>query len=185
MRQVLSVVMGVMMLVFLAACQLEADDGTEVEEIEHRGEENHSEDVETANNNDQTMIKAKKIESYPASLYEQTGFDIDQDGEDEQIELYVNAHKDEDGEFAWDDGHNWLFVVKDGNETYPLYDGWVQLGSLSFWLIESNETPMIILLKTGTAEFTLQTFRFSEEEKGFIQETQFNPEKVNFWYHSK
>ncbi|MHC8515243.1 hypothetical protein [Sporosarcina sp. ITBMC105] len=54
------------------------------------------------------LIKAKKIEKYPQTLYKEMTLDIDRDGEEEIIELYVNAGKMEDGQFAWDDGQNWL-----------------------------------------------------------------------------
>jgi hypothetical protein len=172
---------GALLLVILGACQQQTNEpAPEVQETEETG----SEELENESQTD-TILKAKKIESYPISLYDQTEFDTDGDGENEQVELYVNAAKDEDGEFAWDDGQNWLLVVKDGDETYPLFDDWVQLGKLSFWLLESNGQPMIILLKTGTAEFTLQTFTFNEKENGFIQKTHYNPEDVNFWYSSK
>jgi hypothetical protein len=176
-----TILLGVLMLMLLTACQQETKNVPELEEQEVK--EINSEELENDNKN-RVIIKANQIVSYPISLYDQINFDLDRDGEDEQIEMYVNTGKDEKGEYVWDDGQNWLLVVKDGDKTYPLYDGWVQLGKLTFWLIESDETPMIILLKTGTAEFTLQTFTFNEKEQGFIQETQFNPENVNFWHHS-
>lgn len=183
MKPIQTIVLAALMFILLAACQQETKNVPELEEKEEK--EIQSEEIEKDSHIKGTTIKAKQIESYPISLYDQFPFDLDRDGEDEQIEMYVNAEQDEKGEYIWDDGHNWLFVVKDGDKTYPLFDGWVQLGKLSFWLIESGETPMIILLKTGTAEFTLQTFTFNEEESGFIQETHFNPENVNFWYNSK
>jgi hypothetical protein len=170
--------LGVLMLSFLVACQQEPQKESNTSDTGTK--QNSKEDLQT----EKVIIKPVKIETFPVSLYDQTEFDLDRDGEMEQIEMYVNAEKDEKGEFMWDDGHNWLFVVKDGEHTYPLFDGWVQLGKLSFWLIESDGTPMIILLKTGTAEFNLQTFTFNAEESGFIQETHFNPENVNFWHRS-
>jgi hypothetical protein len=172
---------GVLMLLFLVACQQEQPNASKKPNTEIK--QNSKEDLET--DSKKVVIKPQKIETFPVSLYDQTEFDLDRDGENERIEMYVNAEKDDKGEFMWDDGHNWLFVVKDGEHTYPLFDGWVQLGKLSFWLIESNGTPMIILLKTGTAEFNLQTFTFNAEESGFIQEVHFNPENVNFWHHSQ
>ncbi|MHC0037735.1 hypothetical protein [Pseudoneobacillus sp. C159] len=180
MRPIGTFLIGVLMLVILAACQ-QAD---QIAPESQQSEGNSSEEHESEGHND-TIITAKEIQSYPISLYDETEFDVDGDGDAEKVELYTNAEKLDNGEFAWDDGQNWLLVVKDGDQTYPLFDGWVQLGKLSFWLLESEGTPMIILLKTGTAEFTLQTFTFNEKEKGFIQKTQFNPTDVNFWYNSK
>ncbi|GAA0330066.1 hypothetical protein GCM10008967_20710 [Bacillus carboniphilus] len=164
--------------------------GTSPEEDQNTEDEDSDDgEVETANEDEQNketqFIEAKAIELYPRSLFDQTEFDIDQDGEEEIIEMYVNADKDEEGTYMWDDGQDWLLVVKDGDKTYPLFEGWVQLGSLQFWLLEANEKPMLILLKTGTAEFHLQTFTYDKEKDGFVQESYFNPENVNFWFSSK
>ena len=64
------------------------------------------------------MILAKEIEKYPQTLYNKTTLDLDGDGGEEEIDLHVNAGKTESGLFAWDDGQNWLLVVKDGEKTY-------------------------------------------------------------------
>jgi hypothetical protein len=185
MRTIRTILLGSLMLVFLSACQQSKIDTSEPEIKEKEENKLGSDDLENDTPLKGLTITAKEIESYPVSLYDQTTFDLDGDGEQEQIEMYVNAEKDETGEYMWDDGQNWLLVVKDGGKTYPLFDGWVQIGKLSFWLIESDEKPMLILLKTGTAEFNLQTFTFNEKENSYIQEIHFNPENVNFWYGSK
>ncbi|MDZ5471347.1 hypothetical protein SM124_06265 [Bacillus sp. 31A1R] len=195
MKQVRQIILAIAMLLLIVGCQQEAQREPEVQKPKaDQSEKEKTEEIEKENVEEEKVedvaeieevVKARGIENYPVSLYDETTFDLDGDGEEEQIEMYVNAEQDEKGEFAWDDGHNWLFVVKDGDQTYPLYDGWVQLGTLKFWVIETDETPMVILLKTGTAEFTLQTFTYNNVEQGFIKETQFNPEFVNFFYHSK
>jgi hypothetical protein len=185
MSTIRTIFLGALMLVFLAACQQSnldtSDPDIQEKEVNEMGSDRLEEDRPVKG----VTIIAKEIESYPLSLYDQTTFDLDDDGDEEQIEMYVNAEQDENGEYMWDDGQNWLLVVKDGDKTYPLFDGWVQIGKLSFWLLESDEKPMLILLKTGTAEFNLQTFTFNEKESGYIQEIHFNPENVNFWYNSK
>jgi hypothetical protein len=185
MRTIRTILLGALMLVFLCACQQSKIDTSEPEIKENKENKLGSDDLEDDTSLKGLTITAKEIESYPISLYDQTTFDLDGDGELEQIEMYVNTEKDETGEYMWDDGQNWLLVVKDGDKAYPLFDGWVQIGKLSFWLIESDAKPMLILLKTGSAEFNLQSFTFNEKENSYIQEIHFNPENVNFWYGSK
>jgi hypothetical protein len=188
---------GALACVMLSACQQGEQNASEP--LDPGVEDNNSEEVKENNSEGEasdtgeasdegkaaTVITAKAVESYPISLYDQTEFDLDGDGEDEKIELHVNAAKAEDGEFAWDDGQDWLLVVKDGDVTYPLFDGWVQIGKLTFWLLESGEKPMLILLQTGTADFTLKEFTFNSEKNGYVSETIYRPEDVNFWYYSK
>jgi hypothetical protein len=185
MSTIRTILLGALMLIFLGACQQSNLDTSEPDIQEKEEIELDSDRLDEDRPVKGVTITAKEIESYPISLYDQTTFDLDGDGEQEQIEMYVNAEQAENGEYIWDDGQNWLLVVKDGDKTYPLFDGWVQIGKLSFWLLESDEKPMLILLKTGTAEFNLQTFTFNEEESGYLQEIHFNPENVNFWYGSK
>ncbi|MFE8699631.1 hypothetical protein ACFYKX_03220 [Cytobacillus sp. FJAT-54145] len=181
MKSIRALFLFALMLALLASCQQAGKQEIQEKEVKT----SDTEGLETDNDDPEVSIKAKEIESYPISLYDQVEFDIDGDGEPENIEMYVNAEQDGEGKYLWDDGQDWLLVVKDGDKTYPLFEGWVQIGKLSFWLIESGETPMLILLKTGTAEFTLQTFTFEEKTQGFIQRTHFNPENVNFWYGTK
>ena len=98
-------------------------------------------------NDDYAMILAKDIEKYPQTLYKKINVDIDGDGEEEVIELHVNAGKTENGLFAWDDGQNWLLVVKDGEKTYPLFDDYVQLGSIDFSTTRFGRKPGIVMLR--------------------------------------
>ena len=130
-------------------------------------------------NNDYSMILAKDIEKYPQTLYKKTTVDIDGDGEEEVIELYVNAGKMENGLFAWDDGQNWLLVVKDGEKTYPLFDDYVQLGSIDFSTTTFDRKPGIVMIKTQHSDRTVQKFTYDENEKGYQKETFYKKENTN------
>lgn len=128
---------------------------------------------------DNSMITAKDIEQYPQTLYKKITLDIDGDGEEEEIELYVNAGKMDNGQFAWDDGQNWLLVVKDGEETYPLFDDYVQLGSIDFGTTTFDGKPGIVMLKTQHADKIVQQFTYDKNEKGYRKETVYKKENVN------
>ena len=134
-------------------------------------------------NSDYSMILAKDIEKYPQTLYKKTTVDIDEDGEEEVIELYVNAGKMENGLFAWDDGQNWLLVVKDGEKTYPLFDDFVQLGSIDFSTTTFDRKPGLVMIKTQHSDRTVQKFTYDKNENGYQKETLYKKENTNNHYN--
>lgn len=134
-------------------------------------------------NSDYSMILAKDIEKYPQTLYKKTTVDIDEDGEEEVIELYVNAGKMENGLFAWDDGQNWLLVVKDGEKTYPLFDDFVQLGSIDFSTTTFDRKPGLVMIKTQHSDRTVQKFTYDKNENGYQKETFYKKENTNNHYN--
>lgn len=120
--------------------------------------------------NEYKTILAKDIVKYPQTLYKTKTMDLDGDGEEELIELYVNAGKMENGVFAWDDGQNWLLVVKDGEITYPLYDEYIQLGSLDFTTTTFDGKPGIVMLMMQHGDITIEKFIFDDGENGYQKE---------------
>ncbi|KOP71011.1 hypothetical protein AMS60_23435 [Bacillus sp. FJAT-21945] len=134
--------------------------------------------LEATSNNGYATILAKDIENYPRSLYKEITLDIDMDGEDELIELYVNAEKMENGVFAWDDGQTWLLVVNDGEKTYPLYDGFVQLGSIDFSTATFDGKPGIVIIEMWHSDKSVHKLIYDHEAKGFIKETLYKKENL-------
>lgn len=129
------------------------------------------------------VILAQNIEEYPQSLYKASKLDLDEDGQQEQIELYVNAGKMHNGQFAWDDGQNWLLVIKDGNDIYPLFDEFVQLGSIDFTTTMLDGKPTIIMSKTQHTNRTVSKFTYNNEENGYQQEIFYKKENMNDQYN--
>ncbi|MFJ7828505.1 hypothetical protein [Psychrobacillus sp. NPDC096623] len=134
-------------------------------------------------NNDYSMIPAKDIEKYPQTLYKKKTFDIDGDGKEEIIELYVNVGIMENDSFAWDDGQNWLLVVKDGEITYPLFDDYIQLGSLDFSTTTFDGKPGIVMHMTQHSNIIIQKFTYDKKEKGYQKETFYKKENMNDQYN--
>ena len=134
-------------------------------------------------NKDYSMILAKDIEKYPVALYKTTKIDIDGDGEDEIIELHVDAGKMENGRYGWDDGQKWLLVVKDGDKTYPLFDEYVQLGYIDFSTTMFERKPLIVMIKAQHSDRTVQSFKFDKDEHGYLKETFYKKENTNNHYN--
>ncbi|WP_102273095.1 Rossmann-fold NAD(P)-binding domain-containing protein [Cytobacillus massiliigabonensis] len=122
------------------------------------------------------IILTREIEKYPRSIYKEAAFDIDMDGEDEMIQLYVNAERMENGLFAWDDGQTWLLAVKDGEKTYPLYDNYVQLGSIDFSTAAFDVKKSIVMLEMWHSDKAVYKFTYDDEAKGFVKETLYKRE---------
>ena len=138
-----------------------------------------SDETSVYSNEDYALILAKDIEQYPQTLYKKTTLDIDGDGEEEEIELYVNAGKMENGLFAWDDGQHWLLVVKDGEETYPLFDDYVQLGSIDFSTGRFDKKPGIVMIKSSHSDRSVQKFTYDKNENGYQKVTFYKKENTN------
>ncbi|WP_153009904.1 hypothetical protein [Sporosarcina koreensis] len=134
-------------------------------------------------NNDYSMIVAKDIEKYPQTLYKTTTLDMDGDGEEEVIELHVNAGKTENGVFAWDDGQTWLLVVKDGEKTYPLFDDFVQLGSIDFSIARFDGKLGIVMIMRSHSDRIVQKFTYDKKENGYQKETFYKKENTNDQYN--
>ncbi|WP_057760710.1 hypothetical protein [Cytobacillus praedii] len=140
--------------------------------------EEQRKEMEQTNSNDGAVYSAKDIEEYPQTLYKKISLDIDMDEIDEIIELYVNAEKMETGGFAWDDGQTWLLVVKDGDKSYPLYNNYVQLGSIDFSMATFDGIPGIIMIETMHADKSVHKFSYDQEVKGFVKETLYKKENM-------
>lgn len=73
------------------------------------------------------------------TLLERMNDDTDSDGDKESIEVYTSAQIARDGQMGWDTGHQWVLLVRKGEEVFPLFNDYVQHGGLQFWLASFNQ----------------------------------------------
>lgn len=119
------------------------------------------------------------------TLLDHTNIDLDKDGQEETIELYTAAEKDSKGEIAWDDGQRWLLTVVDSNAEFVLFDNYVQLGELNYWLYTSEENTLhITTIQNCDAEFIVSDYIFDSHNKRFEKNVLVNPPSVNMLHHS-
>ena len=118
-------------------------------------------------------------DSEPISLSEKTSteglvlldsydFDINGDGIEETIAMYVNAEQSSNGEIYWDDGQDWLFLVEGKEEDYVLFNDYVQLGTIKFHIYTEDDDFYITTVQSGTANLDIVEYRFDPESKQFI-----------------
>lgn len=112
--------------------------------------------------------------------------DLDGDGTEEVLQLLVAAERSPDGEIAWDDGQQWLLLVTDGEEYYPLFDEYVQLGSAYFTVSEPAEAGNVnitVLVTTG-AGLRLMKTTFDPAEEGYREKPVYADEAINLLHTS-
>ncbi|MHB1393937.1 MAG: hypothetical protein ACYCYE_12860 [Clostridia bacterium] len=142
----------------------------------------------------ESKVEAKLIGPVASDLVNTAGMtklrefsgDLDLDNIEEKIELYTAAERNEKGELLWDDGQNWVLVVRDGDKSYPLFSQYVQLGVVYFTVSNSGEGQMpniTVLVPTG-ASFSMMGYVFDKEKDGFKEESLYKSEDNNWIYSS-
>ena len=115
-----------------------------------------------------------KIDVSNLTLLDEYLFDFDEDGEEERIAMYTAAEKDENGEIVWDDGQNWLFLVQDTDKDYVLFDDYVQLGNIDFYVYTLEDDFYIDTVQVGTANLTLKSYHYDKDKNSFIMTVPYN-----------
>jgi len=144
-------------------------------------------------NNQQTETKIEFISAAKRTnplermiLLDDSKVDINQDGQEESVELYAAAEKDSRGELAWDDGQPWLLKVIDGDYEYILFDDYVQLGDLNYWIYTSEQnTVHITTMQDCDAGFLVTDYKFDVKMKRFEKVVVFNPQIANMLDYSR
>lgn len=134
-------------------------------------------------NQKKTMIFAsdKKISTENLTLLDSYSTDVNKDGLEDVIEMYTSAMRNSNGEMMWDDGQNWLLIVKEKDHVYVLFEGYVQLGTIKYRVFTEGEQNIFHLLtiRTGSAEMVITDYIYNKEDNGFEQKVIYNPDFVN------
>ena len=109
-----------------------------------------------------------KVSTQGLILLDSYEFDINGDGFEETIGMYVNAEQGSDGEIYWDDGQDWLFLVQGQEEDYILFDDYVQLGNIKFHIYTVDEDFYITTIQSGTANLDIVDYKFDRDLKEFV-----------------
>jgi hypothetical protein len=135
-------------------------------------------------NPEETVIAVENFSTKNLTLLQETVLDIDGDNQPEKIELYTAAQRGADGKIMWDDGQRWVLLVRDSGKDFPLFDGYVQLGSLQFWAYTTGEKADFELttIQTGSAAFMITKYTFVKEKQQFTKKIIYNPDDVNMQY---
>lgn len=129
-------------------------------------------------------IKAQTFAEDPAqkmTLIREASLDFDQDQVAETIELYTAAQRDSKGEIMWDDGQKWLLLVRDGQRSYVLFDGYVQLGHLDYCAYLTTQDTFHLLIKyTDSASLVLTEFTYNPGQSSFSKSEAYLLANINW-----
>ena len=106
----------------------------------------------------------------PRTLLDSAIADVDRDGMAERVELFAAVERDRQGRVMFDDGQRWALLVRDGADVYSLFDGFVQLGRIDFWLVIGTDTapPAILLLQRTPNGVLVQKYVFDGQRRVFV-----------------
>ena len=116
--------------------------------------------------------EGNSLEGY--NLLNVNEIDIDNDKQVEKIEVYCTAALGEDGELRMDDGNRWKLIVRKGEQLYPVFDGFIQLGKLEYKAYsEYRENPdtfvfHLLISNAQGAGFKMYDCYYDENQDAFI-----------------
>jgi len=137
-------------------------------------------------NGHETLISVTdKISTGDLALLDSYSFDIDGNGSEEIISMYVDAHQEPNGEIHWDDGQNWLLLVEEQDQNYILFNDYIQLGTLRFHIYTEDDDFHITTIQSTTANLQITEYKFDKESKEFISTPKYRTEgNVNMLHSS-
>lgn len=142
---------------------------------------------EIANPEKPIVIAAeKKFNTDNLTLLDSATLDINQDGKDEIISMYTRAEKDSQGEVMWDDGQDWIILVEGEDKDYVLFNDYVQIGSIDFFVYTIDDSVYISTIQSGTALLKLTEYKFNRDKEEFEATIKFTTDgNVNMIHTSK
>lgn len=119
------------------------------------------------------------------TLLDSYSVDIYNDGEDETISMYTDAEKDPEGNIMWDDGQTWKIIVEGTDKNFLLFDDYLQLASMEFFVYTVDDDFYISTISSGTANLTMENYKYNRENETFEKTVESNTSgNVNMIYKS-
>jgi len=86
----------------------------------------------------------------------------------------------------WDDGQKWLLLVEDGADFYPLFQGYVQLGSVYYTVAgyDNIPTPKVTALVSAGAGMIFTNYAYDPDKKGYRIEPIYDSQGINLLFSS-
>lgn len=171
-RQVITLI--VLLGIFLLACQAKNKPDTE---------------KQVESNSDVKLVQAVAgdlVDTAGMTRLREFSTDLDMDNAEESIELYTAAEQNAQGEMVWDDGQNWVLVVRDGEKSYPLLSQYVQLGAVYFTVSQNGEVqiPNITVIVPTGASFSVMSCAYDKDKGGFVGKKAYESKDDNWIYSS-
>lgn len=82
------------------------------------------------------------------------------------MQLSTSAQSDAQG-VHWDDGQQWRLTATVGEQHFVLLDEYLNLANVDYWVSLLDNKLTIMVLTSGSAQFTLERFDFQASDNGF------------------
>ncbi len=133
------------------------------------------------------ITPADQVNVESLTLLERAEYSFIPDGESASVELYTSAAVTEDGQMGWDSGDQWTLLARQGEQTFPLFDEYIQYGEVQFWISSLNpngaDSPEIeeldhhiYVMVTSGAGFTMYDYAWNADDGCFEKSVLLNPE---------
>lgn len=132
------------------------------------------EEIETKVNPIPPISQEIDLEGY--EVFEDFETDFLNFADEVKITLYTDAEQDEDGEWMFDDGHQWTLIAEVDEQVYKLFDERIQMADLDLNIYTKDEDLHVILSQSSTAGFQVLDYTFDTESNTFIPEVAFQLE---------
>ncbi len=147
-------ILSLMLSIFLAGCM---------------NENTENENNQIVDENKKEVISSSPVEDFSQlTLLESFNYDYDLDGTEEAINLYTSAQKNSDGEIMWDDGQIFKLIIHDDDQIFILFDEYVQLGKINYYVYLENDIFTITVISPRTASFTVTDYVFDKDTNSFL-----------------
>lgn len=123
--------------------------------------------------NEKYIQATGKVSTEGLALLDSYNFDINGDGIEETISMYVDAEQGSDGEIYWDDGQQWLFLVEGEEEDYILFHDYIQIGILDFHIYTEGDDLYITTIQSGTANLDVVEYKFDPLANRFTSSSKY------------
>lgn len=132
------------------------------------------------------IVQVDKVDVSHLTLLDEYIFDFNGDKTDEKISMYTAAERNSNGEIMWDDGQEWLLVVQGTDKDYVLFDDYVQLGSINFFVYTIDDKFYVDTMQVGTASLAHKTYAYDKDSNSFKITVQYTTSgNVNMLHSSK
>lgn len=147
-------ILSLMLSIFLTGCM---------------NENTENENNQIVDENKKEVISSSPVEDFSQlTLLESFNYDYDLDGTEEAINLYTSAQKNSDGEMMWDDGQIFKLIIHDDDKIFILFDEYVQLGKINYYVYLENDIFTITVISPRTASFTVTDYVFDKDTNSFL-----------------
>ena len=122
---------------------------------------------------DSVDVESKTIKNY--SVLGEYKLESSNYPKDAKVSLLAEVDEYKEGEYAWDDGQNWMLLLESSQGEFLLFDEYIQLGRLEVYLINDYNTnnSYLTTIQDMDSGIIIREYKYDAENNKFIEYTAF------------